>query len=1172
MFLTPAELYLASQLSISEEDFIKFKIEVAKESRIEPGKPQAGLETLLTISIVSTLLSIGFAIAASFFKPKGTGGPPEIRNTISDPINRTSNQRFVPRLGFDSSQNPVNLGDTVPVVYSLQAFRGELLPPERRPGLYGGVRVNMPILWSNMITIDGSMMLRAIFAISESSISAIDKRSFAIGDNIITAYYNTSSSFLANNDTSSRYTLYFKKETGRIESSDYIVGKLASADPGNYESLGGSDVFTIETPESPIPQPIYSYVSKPTTQTVFGLYAQAPNNMGLRTSVKLRPTITLQTKVTGSKKDKFRVELVDDAQALADVWRGKYMYSYRMGIDSGPSVGTIEHNETFTYIIRKESDQNTQIYMDFFNTNAAFVTNPQGLPPAGIAKLTDVAATVAAKQKTVADSLNIGELYLCGTALCVLESKTPNNAVFASDSDTLPYGGGQTITYTFRCVRRGFISSPSSSEYLNPSYTGQPIRPPYYFPFLDFATLTDKEFWFTASARSQIFKIAIATISINRETDIISLGIRSTVGIKISNITNYKDTFPLFWINWNAGSRYYNGVFDSNATLFTNTASTGNVSTTETRYSFWKMSFKLSGQGSFEEFPAFIGVRGNSGEAIYNFIAAKMPYITYWDVRLEPASSFEIRNHSVGRPFIVLDSTLNSTQTYGATMTYLGYIVLKWKGLLFNPVGGGLDPSTFRLNSIEPIVNLTRFTEETSMFGEWMGIDEACVYEEVGTTVGNSPEHEVVFINNITRNDVYNDPTDIYNPTKELIPRYDDISKIGINIQASLEWQQFNQLSVFITEGRRGPNLLFNDAEYPINLFPDVFRDLLLNKRFGTGNIVTPFNINRDDFQAAAQFNNDRFYFFDGAITDKVNLREWGADVAAHYLLELLQIEGQFSLKPLLPPFNEPVPINGLFNAGNIKKGSFSLEFIDDEDRQPIAINIKYRANRESLNYFNPNATAGFPEEVQIYVREADTPESVPVEPIDITAYGSNPWHAIDVAAAFIRIRRLITHKIKFTTGLGGIDKPITAGVYIKVPVDYTSYNEFSSGIILNDGLVITTIPGAIEDGTYEISSWDFTEAQVIREPISITGGYANVTNRLISIPTINTEENVYKIESVVVDDDGGIVIEAIHSPIDENGYSLLTKNWTTYKTNANWIIEPGFTAQITPDLGLPPD
>lgn len=1176
MFLTPAEQYLAAQIGVSEDEFIRFKIELEKSSKIEPGKPQAGLETLLTISLVSTLLSVGFAIAASFFKPKGGGGPPEIRNTVSDPINRTANQRFVPRLGFDASQAPVNLGDTIPVVYGLQTFRGELLPPERRPGLYGGVRVNMPLLWSNMVTIDGSMMLRAIFAISESRIKTLDRNSFAIGDNLISAYFNNNTSLV---DSSSRYTIYFKEDTGRIQGfPDYYRGKEQYLDPGNSELKGGPDVFCVDTPDSPTPKPIYSYVSKPSTQTVFGLYSHAPNFFGLRTSVRLRPSLSIQTKAQG--RDRFRVEVVDDGQALADMWQGKYMYSYRMGIvgSSGGSETPTSHpnffsyGQEFTYTIQRESDQNTQIYMDVFNTNAAFVTNPQGLPPAGISKLTNVAATVAAKQKTVADSFNVGELYMCGTALFVLISKSPDNAPFVSDSDTIPYGGGQTVNYVFQCVKPGYVGPFSTTEYLVPSYTGQLIRPPYYFPFFDFGSLVDKDFWFTASNRGQIFKVAIATIRLPRETNIISLGIRSTVGIRINNITNFKDTLPLFWINWNAGSRYFNGVFNSDATLFTSTASTGSINANETRYSFWKVSFRLAGQNDFFEFPAFVGVRGNSGEAIYNFVSMKMPYVTNWDVRLEPAPSYEIRHLSGGRPFIVLDSTLNSTLTYGANVPVIGYVLIKWNGVFLPPVGAGLSPTQFRLNSIEPNVNLLRYTEGTSMFGEWMAIDEACVYEEVSTTVGNSPEHEVVIINNISNNDVYKEPGDPLNRDIELVPQYDDISKVGINIQASLEWQQFNQFSVFVREGREVPLLLASDAIGPANLFPDVFRDLLLNKRFGAGNIVTDFNINRQDFEDAARYNNDNLYFFDGAVTDKVNLRQWGADTAAHYLLELLQIEGQFSLKPLLPPFDSPVPINGLFNAGNIKKGSFSLEFIDDEERQPIAINIKYRATRESLDYYSANAVIGFPEEVQIYVREANTPDSVPVESVDITAYGTNPWHAIDVACAFIRIRSLVTHKIKFTTGLGGIDKPITAGVYIKVPVDYTSYNEFSSGIILNDGLVVTSIPGAIPDGVYTMATWDFTDNEVIDQTVTVVNGYADISNVLISIPTTTTEENVYKIESVVIDDDGGVVVEAVHSPVDSNGYSLLTKNWTTYKNDANWIVEPGFALPTPLVLGPPPD
>jgi hypothetical protein len=873
--------------------------------------------------------------------------------------------------------------------------------------------------------------------------------------------------------------------------------------------------------------------------------------------------MNVQTKALGGRSTRFRAEVVDDAQALADMWKGKYMYSRRMGVESISTGGpVITEGATFQYVIRQESDLRTTIYFDIFNTNALFVTNPQGFPPPGQSVLSDVASSVAAQQRTVADSLNIGEVYMCGTALAVLVSKTPSNAPFVSDADNEPYGGGRTIRYTFRCIRTGILTT-SNPDYLNPSYTDTLIRPPFYFIFFDFATLTDKVFWNTASTAPQIFKIATASVRVPRETDVIDLGIRSTIGVRANGVTNYKDTLPLFWINYNAGSRYYGNTFDSDASLFTTTSTTGTVSTNETRYSFWQVYLKNSGSSSYSAVPDLIGVRGNSGEAIYNYLILQMPYIAYWDIKIEPVSSYAVRNHSFGKRLIVLDAMLQNTLTLGVNVPIIGYVLIRWNGVLLGPVSPvSFNSAIFRLSTIEPLVDLLRFTEGTSMFGEWMGLDEACVFDEVSTTVGSSPEHEIVHLNNVTRNDVYHDPSNPYNPWPRLVPQYDDISKVGINIASSVEWQQFSQFSVYVTQGRAVRRLLSDDFLGASNLFPDVFRDLLTDKRFGAGNIVSDLNIDRQSFYDAALMNERNFYFFDGAITDRTNLRQWGAEVAPHYLLELLQIEGQFALKPLLPPRDTPIPIDGFFNAGNIKRDSFSLEFIDDEDRQPIAVNVKYRGSRETSILFSSIALNGFPEEVQIYVREADTPDNTPVETIDLSDYCTNPWHAIDVACAYIRIRRLITHKIKFTTGLGGIDKPISAGSYIKVPVDYTSYNEFNSGIILSDGLIIMSNAEPVADGTYDMLVWDYTEADVVTMPITVSGGYASETTKLISMPNTTTQENVYKIESIVIDDEGGVVIEAVHSPVDINRHSLLNKNWTTYKNDAYWIVEPGFALQ----------
>jgi hypothetical protein len=47
-----------------------------------------------------------------------------------------------------------------------------------------------------------------------------------------------------------------------------------------------------------------------------------------------------------------------------------------------------------------------------------------------------------------------------------------------------------------------------------------------------------------------------------------------------------------------------------------------------------------------------------------------------------------------------------------------------------------------------------------------------------------------------------------------------------------------------------------------------------------------------------------------------------------------------------------------------------------------------------------------------------------------------------------------------------------------------------------------------------------------------------------------------YEIKKVDIDNEGVITIDAFYHPTDSSGMSLLGLNWTTYKTDANWVID----------------
>jgi hypothetical protein len=179
--LLPGDKYIATMFwpDLDPEEafanYSMFKAEVSRNVKLEPSKPQAGLETLATIAIVASLISVGLTIVASFFKPKQKR-PGSAETTQQAGQNIVGSTSYAPRSGFDSVQKPAGLLLTVPLVYA--HVRGNI----------GGVRVAMPLLLSCIDCRDGVQMLRAIFMIGEGKIEEIDENNFAIGDTLLNGY------------------------------------------------------------------------------------------------------------------------------------------------------------------------------------------------------------------------------------------------------------------------------------------------------------------------------------------------------------------------------------------------------------------------------------------------------------------------------------------------------------------------------------------------------------------------------------------------------------------------------------------------------------------------------------------------------------------------------------------------------------------------------------------------------------------------------------------------------------------------------------------------------------------------------------------------------------------------------------------------------------------------
>jgi hypothetical protein len=337
-----------------------------------------------------------------------------------------------------------------------------------------------------------------------------------------------------------------------------------------------------------------------------------------------------------------------------------------------------------------------------------------------------------------------------------------------------------------------------------------------------------------------------------------------------------------------------------------------------------------------------------------------------------------------------------------------------------------------------------------------------------------------------------------------------------------------------------------NEGINSIHTFPEVFQDQLTNTRYGVGSILSPELIDSEAFDFCAQWTRDRRYFFDGAIAQPINLRQWGSQTAGYFLLDLVIRNGKFSLQPAVY-FNQPETITGMYTAGNIIEDSFEFTYAEVDQRIPKRVSVKWRQEKAS----GDSTTKGlFPVIREVTVREIGTPENAPLESIDLSDFATSEIHAIDVAKYFCRGSRLITHSVRFKTV--PTQAALEIGRCFKLGLETSAYLQPNNGAIDSKGKVTTVEP--LADGAYEVLLWNGSTSEIIETELNVVNqATSQYTNAVFCVKQGSTETRAYKVQSLGFDEDGNIQVEAVYFPLNEQDFSLITIGWDA---ETNWIIE----------------
>ena len=537
----------------------------------------------------------------------------------------------------------------------------------------------------------------------------------------------------------------------------------------------------------------------------------------------------------------------------------------------------------------------------------------------------------------------------------------------------------------------------------------------------------------------------------------------------------------------------------------------GSYTASDERYSFFRIGYRTSEDRKYKYSKNLYGVRSQTGVSVYNFMRFEFGDTLRREFRIVPITGWEVRSGEASGDLYIIDwhqDKYISVKDFGVSITFSGKKVERDSETLGIKI--------FRMNEdliekdwADQLGVVPPDDEDYYYVDAYARLAEAFIYDQVDSTAGDV-EHRISYVNVISENDEK--------------PDYSKMALLGMNIRSSKEIRSLDQVSVYVTRG------VINS-----HLFPDVFYDLLTNARYGTGTLYDKRQIDKASFDKCARWTESRGYYFDGAVSQKRNLRSWGIETAQNFLLDLSVASGVFKLKPTLN-FSSAEPIAALFTAGNIIEETFSLSYLDAQDRLDPVVTVKWREERLPTGLKDRGL---FPQIRELTVARKGVNLNNPVTQIDLSDYATNQRHAIDRAKLECQIRHYVTHAVSFKTL--PTQATIQPGSIIKVGMETIQYEQPQNGAVTADGTVTSWAP--LGDGKYNALIWD---GKTLEEgEIEMSGGRCiSHAPCVFCLQDAVNEAQTYKVQSITFDGDGNIDVEAIYWPTNEKGFSKLVEDW----------------------------
>ena len=1234
--LLPFEQQLCEVVGLTEKEYWYF---VDKTASYNGKRPKAydlipdvrnDPVSIITNIVIGVVLSYVSNLLAPKPKEQEYKAPPSLQTAAQAGL-----RRYSPQSGFDSVQVLSELGETIPLVFAFQR--------EIEGAIYGGIRANTKLVWSQMRSLGKGQQFKAVFILSSGTLGARPEfAGYAIGDTLLENYSNGKLALYhrtgsTNNERlleTDRYEEGILDKESFINSNGIVVVNNGTALPS---------VFLNEFRDN-----VFSGTRNPSTQSVFGNYSPLPNSM----QFKLPYELVLEDR-RAYQNDPVRV----NARAKQDKLKTNYpRYAAVVAKNGNTNTGNkdVAKNDLVTYQI---SDHDPKIiYKDDFEDWGA----------------EDVSSSVDADRETSDDSISIGEQYLIGTAKGVcIEIDNPGQL----------WKVGLVKQYTFKITEPGKIQVRGVTSAHNPDellliqkcaigtvtnnikcdVTEIGIKSTVWKQISGFANVNSHPGYHVVRdyqleggnitlgqlskyiKRYSFFRLYARRAGNSNEWQLIDGGkpfavlgrtpqpqynfikvIHSDAYLHefklepfpgneiranfIGRNVNYLGTGPLQvldTINGYAVSFAGDKNHQLDATRASNpewylgtTAANESDGSVQSIYPSTQGSPPISEpQFDLVESDVYIGGHhgGSNGTYCRTYISRNrdeetdgLYFYRYGEVVGFVASTNLGSGHRLDEP---RQSVIHEGMKYeraGDTFKWHTYIeahghpyyymtnyyavnIYEYSGSGSVPTeevksvtggsGSGLKVAVSSYengakswdireagtgystgeNVIIPDVGTVQVSTTTVDFvtpawpigqnlNPYDAISDYVRYDAERASHLEGPEHEITYVNELK--------------SSVSLP-YGKLSTVGIRINSSKEFSSFSQLSAYLKLGLNIKRLISDtggdvvlgqgevnaEGQGPSNIFPEIAYALLTDDLIGAGNLVGANAVDDDDMKIAAKFCYANKFFWDGAIVDSQNLRNFIFENGSYCFLDFSIKGGRFSLIPAVPfnsnyeiDFDAEPPIKALFTDGNIKE--LKVTFLSPEERQLFQARVVYR--NEVVN--------GFSERRVLSCKFEDGDPSDGRESFDLSNFCTSRRHAEFFAKYILKLRKDVDHGLSFQTTPQAA-MYLKPGDYFRLVSEATHTDRFENGLVSESGAVQTQGNSILTNQS--IFYWKPGMDAPATTNLTVTDGQANNATLNGCVFTTNnttTTNRVYKVESLTYAEDGLVELAGSHVPLTSTG------------------------------------